>query len=153
MRSVAAYDELAMRLKKEADRHEWLFSAVVAKKVDLPRVINGKLENYTGPIKGIILNLHEDCEAFRLLFDGTGFLQGFVKTQFCPTSVHVRIVELLHSVEDLFTDLHVLDEGGYWETGRTDTLEQQKKMLKNEIDRLRDSLEEDDGESRDPESL
>ncbi len=150
LRSLDAYGELAGRLKKEADKHEWLFSEVVAKKVHLPRVINGKLEDYAGPIKGVVINLHEDCEAFRLLFDGTGFMQGFVKTQFCPTSIHVRIVELLRSVEDLFTDFRVLDEGPYWETGRTDVLDQHKKTLANEIERFTDYIDRQDRESREP---
>ena len=150
LRSLDAYDELTDRLKKEADKHEWLFSVVVAKKVHLARVIQGKLEDYVGPIKGIVINLHEDCEAIRFLFDGTGFMQGFVKTQFCPTGIHVRIVELLRSIQDLFTSLRVVDEGAYWETGQKDTLEQKKKFLANEIEKLTDYLGGQDRGSREP---
>jgi hypothetical protein len=58
LRSLDAYDELTAHLKKEADRHEWLFSVVVAQKVYLARVIQGKLDDYAGPIKGVVINLH-----------------------------------------------------------------------------------------------
>jgi len=134
LRSPDSYDELAARVKQVADRHEWLFSAILAKKVHLPRIVDGEVDEYVGPLKGVVVNPHQDCEAVRFLFDATGFMQGFVKTQFCPSRIHIRIVELLRSIEDLFTVFRVVDEGAYWETGRVDMLDQRKKLLANEIE-------------------
>jgi len=136
LRNPEAYDELVDRVKRAADRHEWLFSAVLARKVHVPRMVDGRQEEYVGPLKGVVVNPHENCEALRLLFDNTGYMQGFVKTQYCPSDIHIRIVELFRSIRDLFSEFGVLDEGGYWETGRADTLEERKKFLANEIESL-----------------
>jgi hypothetical protein len=67
-------------------------------------------------------------------------MQGFVKTQFCPTRIHVRIVELLRSIQDLFTVFRVVDKGAYWETSRINTLDQRKKLMANEIEGLAEFL-------------
>jgi hypothetical protein len=52
-----------------------------------------------------------------LEFDEILFAQGYTKTQFAPADTHVKVVELLRSLQAFFIDLKVYDEGEYWETG------------------------------------
>ncbi len=57
------------------------------------------------------------CEPMLFEFDQKLRTQGWVKTQFAHHSVHVKIVELLRSVEEYFESLTVADEGELWQTG------------------------------------
>lgn len=89
-------------------------------------------------IRGLIIDVHPDCETVLLLFNRLGLLRNyapqapgyyteqkyfFVKTQFAPIEVHVAICELLRFVKDNYMPgLEVRDEGEYWETGDRDKL-------------------------------
>ncbi len=87
-------------------------------------------------LKGVILNVHEDCESLSLCFDASGAItsllnvalnaeEGYpsgpqwlsVKTQFAGPEVHVAVVKLLRYLKSKYLhDLEVNDESGYWET-------------------------------------
>lgn len=89
-------------------------------------------------IRGLIIDVHPDCETVHLLFNRQGLLRNyapqapgyyteqeyfFVKTQFAPIEVHVAICELLRFVKDNYMPgLEVTDEGWYWETGDRERL-------------------------------
>src|SRR5262249_10737088 len=78
--------------------------------------------DYCGPIDGIVLFPHPDAEPLHLEFDRTLYVQDFIKTQFAPLDVHVRVVELLHSLEPDFEELAVVDEGEFWDSADVQTL-------------------------------
>jgi len=112
------------------------------------------------PLKGIILNVHPDCESLRLLFDRQGdlrdpitmilILEGDVspqdayvslKTQFSSPDVHVTLVKLLRYVKRRYvSNLDVRDEGDYWQTGDEDTLRRKMSFLSAKIDSVADVL-------------
>lgn len=89
-------------------------------------------------IRGLIIDVHPDCETVHLLFNRQGLLRSyapqspgyyteqqyfFAKTQFAPIEVHVAICELLRFVKDNYMPgLKVTDEGWYWETGDREKL-------------------------------
>lgn len=89
-------------------------------------------------IRGLIIDVHPDCETVHLLFNRQGLLRSydpqapgyyteqeyfFVKTQFAPIEVHIAICELLRFVKDNYMPgLKVTDEGWYWETGDREKL-------------------------------
>jgi len=45
-----------------------------------------------------------------------------VKTQFAPVDIHLAVIELLKLIEPCFSDLTVVDEGEYFESGDVDRL-------------------------------
>lgn len=89
-------------------------------------------------IRGLIIDVHPDCETVHLLFNRQGLLKSYapqapgyyteqeyfsVKTQFAPIEVHIAICGLLHFVKDNYMPgLEVVDEGRYWETGDREKL-------------------------------
>ena len=73
--------------------------------------------DYTGPTRGIVLYPHENSEPLRLEFDRDLIVQEFIKTQFAPAEIHVKIVGFLKKIAPHFEALTVEDEGEYWDTG------------------------------------
>jgi hypothetical protein len=140
LRSPELLSELAARVQVIADRHDWVVKTIDKDEVELIRVINEEIVEYTSPLKGLVILAHERCEPIRFVFDRDWFTQEGTKTQFCPTAIHVQIVELLRAVEDLFDDFKVLDEGECWETGTTEILNQKKRFLNTMIDHLKSVL-------------
>lgn len=67
--------------------------------------------------RGVVLKPFPLCEPLRFEFDHNLQTQGWVKTQFAHPSVHVKIVELLKSLEAYFKTFAVSDEGELWQTG------------------------------------
>lgn len=68
-------------------------------------------------VSGVVLQPFPLCEPLRLEFDQELQTQGWVKTQFAHPSVHMKIIELLKSVEPFFQALTVTDEGEVWRNG------------------------------------
>ena len=48
----------------------------------------------------------------------------YSKTQFTDVIIHSKIIALLRQIEDCFIDLHVTDEGEFWETDNAELLTQ-----------------------------
>ena len=137
LKGSAALKELTARVKPVAEQREWLYKEIDAKEATLIRSIDEEIVEYVGPVKGIMVLPHVESEAVRFIFDKDWYMQEFTKTQSCPVSVHVEVVELLRSVQDLFDDFKVIDEGEYWETGNTDLLERKQSFLGDQIERLK----------------
>jgi hypothetical protein len=49
-----------------ADAEGWQIETIASGDVTLPRVRDEKDWNYTGPVKGIVIYVHEDCDPVRL---------------------------------------------------------------------------------------
>jgi hypothetical protein len=73
--------------------------------------------------RGVAIYPHEQSEALRLVFDPDGHLHDFVKTQYAPANVHVKVVELLRLIGPEFHLLDEDDEGEYWTTSDFATLQ------------------------------
>ena len=76
------------------------------------------------PLKVIVLKPHADCEPLSFEFGEDLFFGNSVKTQFAPPEVHVGIINLLKSLQPFLKELHVFDEGEFWETQDISLLEE-----------------------------
>jgi hypothetical protein len=111
-----AFDALLIRVKEIARAKTWLTETFENSEVTLLRVRGQEEWDYKGPIKGIILYVHEDCDPVRFEFDRDLYVQEFVKTQFAGVTAHLELISLLRDLQQFFEDLKVEDEGEFWET-------------------------------------
>jgi hypothetical protein len=102
--------------------------------VILKRVRDEEECEYSGPVKGLEIEPHENSEHFRLEFDRDLYIQEYCKTQFAPVEVHLQIVELLNLLKPLFENLQVCDEGEYFETGDLAALTQHRNSCSDVIE-------------------
>ena len=49
-------------------------------------------------------------------------MQDYIKTQFAPAEIHIRVVRLLKEIAPQFVNLTVEDEGEFWESESRDVL-------------------------------
>ena len=118
-------------------------------------------------LKGILLQLHPNCEPLVLFFDKDGWLQTLfslilktegkfdseaplisVKTQFAPPDIHITIVKLLEFIRNRYIpDLEVIDEGGYWENRDQARLIEKFTLLNEKMDLVKDMLSSADREN------
>lgn len=127
----------ALALAREfSDDHQWSCQSIDEPEVTLMRVSDEERREYVGPIKGLVIQPHENSEPFRLEFDRDLYVQNFCKTQFAPIEVHVQLVELLNLLKPLFENLDVFDEGEYFETGDLDSLTRHRNRCSEVIDDL-----------------
>ena len=63
------YELLIAAARDFAKKCRWLSEPIEEENVVLKRVQNEKDRDYQGPVKGIVLYPHEDCDPFRLEFD------------------------------------------------------------------------------------
>ena len=112
----AAYQDLVRLVSSLADAKGWRTEPITADEVTLLRVGDEEDWNYTGPAKGVILYVHEDCDPIRLEFDRDLYVQEFTKTQFAGPQIHLDVLKLLKGIEPFFRSLKVEDEGEWWET-------------------------------------
>lgn len=102
----------------------------------------GFFDNIDEHVKGIIINLHPECESFEVTWNVSRrkkaylasyfYMPGdnswheghcFTKTQYAPLWCHVTICKLLRFLQDHFgVKLKVDDEGEYYETGNLNKL-------------------------------
>lgn len=90
----------------------------------LERVKDEKDWDYVGPVTGIRIQPHVNCDPLLLEFDDNYYIQEYCKTQFSPLETHVKIVDFLHVIQPLFEHLIIFDEGEYWETRNIVLLQQ-----------------------------
>lgn len=129
--------ESVVRVAREfAAGAQWPTESLDRDHVTLERVRGGSKEYYSGPVRGIALYPHPDCEPFRLEFDGNLYIQEYSKTQFAGAAVHARLIDLLRRLQPYFRHLEVLDEGEYWHTGDLEHLEQQIRVNDRMIHRI-----------------
>jgi hypothetical protein len=103
--------------------------------------------------RGLIIDPHPDCEALFMMFDPqTGRLMMLMdiadghslsyqlgtKTQFAPVDTHIAICEVLHRLQADFgaANLHVNDEGEYFDTGNVKTLMQKRGIIEQAMNNL-----------------
>ena len=120
--SEAAYQALVGLVSSIAEAKGWLTEPIASGEVTLLRVRDEEDWDYTGPVKGIVVYLHEDCDPVRLEFDRDLYLQEFTKTQFAGVQIHLDVLKLLKATQPLFRNLKVEDEGEWWETEDTHIL-------------------------------
>jgi hypothetical protein len=132
--SEAAYQELVGLVSSIAEAEGWSTEPIASDKVTLQRVRDEKDWDYTGPVKGIVVYLHEDCDPVRLEFDRDLYLQEFTKTQFGGVEVHIDVLKLLKAIQPFFRSLKVEDEGEWWETKDT-------QVLREHFDRSQKAIE------------
>ena len=122
-----------------------------------PSQNNHKTDNDSSfRLKGIVINLHPDCESFCIFFDEKGNLttpflmelvnEGrirkehasvFVKTQFAPPDVHINIINLLKYIKKRYIPgLNVSDEGEYWESEDKENLIKKITFLNKKMDQV-----------------
>ncbi len=113
-----AFAALVRRVEETAKAKTWLTEKFENNEITLLRVrANEEGWDYTGPTKGIVLYLHENCDPVRFEFDRDLYIQEFVKTQFAGVPAHLELISLLRDIQHFFEDFKVEDEGEYWETG------------------------------------
>jgi len=103
----------------------------------LSRIINETDADYKGPIKGIVIEPHYNCEQLKLEFGKDLFMQDYCKTQFAPAQIHIAIIGLLKKIQPHFSNLTVVDEGEYWETEDTRLLEQNMSYIFEQIKNIK----------------
>ncbi len=136
--------------------------------------VEAKIEGSLG-LKGIVLTVAQDAEAFSVLFDRDGILTGimqqlfwiesggqgerhtFCKTQFADIEAHISIIEVLDNLKKKYiSDLTVTDEGAYWETRDRRVLAEKRIRLGHYIRRVEkviDGIDASSEDVRDPETL
>ena len=122
LNNEAAYQELIGVASTIANAEGWPIEPIGSGEVTLSRVRDEKEWDYTGPVKGIVIYLHEDCDPVRLEFDSDLYVQEFIKTQFAGVEMHIKALKLLKAIEPFFRTLNVEDEGEWWETRDTTSL-------------------------------
>ena len=69
LKNEAAYQDLVGLASSIAGAEGWPTEPIASGEVTLSRVRDEKDWDYTGPVKGIVIYLHEDCDPLRLEFD------------------------------------------------------------------------------------
>jgi hypothetical protein len=115
--SEGAYQDLVGLVSSIAEANGLRTEPIESAEVTLLRVRDERGCDYTGPVKGIVVFLHDDCDPLRLEFDKDLYVQEFTKTQFAGPEYHLKVIELLRTVQPLFRELMVDDEGEFWDTG------------------------------------
>ena len=68
LHSEAAYEDLIAAVTTIAKTQNWPTEAIVSAETTLLRVRDEQDWDYTGPVKGIEVHLHDDCDPVRLEF-------------------------------------------------------------------------------------
>ena len=131
-----AYVDLIALVSSIAKAEAWKIDPIENSEVTLLRVRSEENWDYVGPVKGITVYLHDDCDPVRFEFDKDLYVQEFTKTQFAGVDVHLKVMELLRATEPFFKELKVEDEAEFWET--TDV-----EILKCHFDRVQNVIEDE----------
>ena len=112
-----------------ADQNGWHHVPLAKEMATLTRTRGEEDWDYVGPTSGVTISPHDDCDPLHLEFDRDLYVQEFVKTQFAPPIVHMRIIELLRRIAPEFDDLQVDDEAEYWPTSEEALLEAHRQAF------------------------
>jgi hypothetical protein len=129
-----AYEELIGVVSSLAELEGWRTETIDSAEVTLLRVRDEQDWNYTGPVKGVALHLHEDCDPVRLEFDKDLYVQEFTKTQFAGAEYHLKVIDLLKAIQPFFCELNVSGEGEYWDTNDRSILQYHLDTIRNIIE-------------------
>ena len=133
--SERAYRELVELVSSIAKSEGWRTELIASDEVTLLRVREEKDWDYTGPVKGIAVYLHSDCDPVLFEFDKDLYVQEFTKTQFAGADYRTKVINLLKATQPLFRELKVDDEGEFWDTG-------DRTILQNHLDAVQRVLED-----------
>ncbi len=124
---------------------------------DLPGVTDNTVETHSVEMntrwRGLIIQPHPKSESLVLMFDPqTGRLMSLmdvpdghlltyqlgIKTQFAPIDTHVAVCEVLRHLQVEFcpTQLHVHDEGSYFDTEDVEVLRRARQQIDDAFDNL-----------------
>ncbi len=137
LRDQTAYAGLVGVVSSLARSQGWRTETINSAEVTLLRVRDEQEWDYVGPVKGIAVYLHEDCDPVRLEFDRDLYVQEFTKTQFAGAECHLKVINLLKTIQPFFSELKVDDEAEYWDTNDKATLQYHldtiQKMIEAEL--------------------
>ncbi len=129
------------------------------KPADAELTQNGNIRGCLG-LKGIQMTPHPGSEPLCLFFDSSGYLRSPItmlmiingtckpenacvsmKTQFSCPETHIWVIGLLKYLKKRYiSNLHVSDEGGYWETSDRQQLEENMAFINSTLRFLSSSI-------------
>jgi hypothetical protein len=118
-----------------AATHAWKTEPADSPRRTLVRKDGDSVKTVEGPVRGLILFPHADCEPVRIEIDRDGRFEDFTKTQFAGAKIHERVVSFLRRLQPLLASLDVEDEGGFWE-------KDDSKLLRKTIEDCAAAIEE-----------
>ena len=148
---------VTIHYKGSINKHDDI-DKLISELVDISKEMSWKFDviNFSDKgIKGVIINPHEDCESFTLVFnkenaiintlslafDDVDDTFSHIKTQFAPVEIHVAIIKLLKHVKlKYINDLEVFDEGDFWDTMDNNALIEKMNLVQLHIDFVGDVL-------------
>ena len=136
LKNPEALASLESDVQAFAKEYGWPTKRISESNALLKRVVNEQNDDYVGPTRGVEVQPHPNSEPLRFEFDRALFVQEYCKTQFAGPETHVRVVELLRRIWHYFEDLHVEDEGEFWESRDEGLLESHIKTVNGMIDEL-----------------
>lgn len=89
-----------------------------------------------GPLRGVTLWPHDDCDPLAVGVDADGVVDDFCKTAFAPAEVHVAVCDVLRGLERVVVWEEVFDEGGYWEGGDASVLAHERAVFEAMLDQV-----------------
>jgi len=111
-----AFSALIDAVSAFAKENGWRSELLESPNATLLRVRDETDWDYVGPVKGIQVFPHDDCDPIRLEFDQDLYVQEYTKTQFAGPNIHLKVLDLLALVRPFFSTFSINDEGEYWET-------------------------------------
>jgi len=130
--SDEAYVSFIAEVTAFAEARKWPVHAVAEAEREMTRYLQPEdpeadeyEDVYVGPVKGVYLLPHPECEPLSFEFDTDLFMQDFCKTQFAGPAVHAAILDLFRKTENLFEMLDIQDEADGWENPDPGHLEEQ----------------------------
>jgi len=86
---------------------------------------------------GIIIRPNTQSEPLYLIFTESNQVKNFIKTQFGGKETHIDIINLFRKIQPLFLNLSIEDEGEYWTTSNTATLEKNINAVNLDIQKIK----------------
>lgn len=111
-----AFSALIDAASNFAKENGWRSELLESPNATLLRVREEANWDYVGPVKGIQVFPHDDCDPIRLEFDHDLYIQEYTKTQFAGPDIHLKVLDLLTLIQPFFSTFSISDEGEYWET-------------------------------------
>ena len=127
LKSDNDFDSVMTKAKTFAQTNDMPYSNFTEPLKKLGRVKDEQDWDYEGPTKGIKILPDENSDPLWLEFDKNNYIQEYCKTQFAGIDVHLQIISFLKEIQPHFIELHVTDEGEYWDT-------EDKSLLQESLD-------------------
>ncbi len=130
-----AYKNIMENIREFVEKYELVSADISEECKNLSRVKDEEDWDYRGPVKGIRIKVHDNCDPLIFEFDENLYLQEYIKTQFVGAEAHVIICDYLETLSPFFNEFKIVDEGEYLET-------KDKERLENHIDTVDKLIEE-----------